>query len=297
MDAAICVDSRCSLGEGIIWDAHNRRVLWTDIDSSVIWSYTPGTGDVRRWKVPDRVGMLASCSRGNVLIGMTKGLYVVDLDAASDEHLAVTKLVDVEPDCRDTRINDGRSDRDGNIVFGTMNESPGHPATGHFYQYSSANGLRRLDVGPAAIPNSICFSRDGRTIWFCDSLDRTIRCGNYDPADATITGIEIFARLAPDEGLPDGSIVDADGYVWNAAWAGGVVRRYDPDGRIERVVRIPTKHPTCPAFGGPDCSILYVTSSRNEHTEDELAGSPQAGGLFSVAIPGIRGVVDTPFAL
>jgi L-arabinonolactonase len=97
------------------------------------------------------------------------------------------------------------------------------------------------------------------------------------------------------DGHPDGSIVDADGCLWNAAWGGAAVRRYRPDGRLDVTVRIPTNNPTCPALGGAGLATLYVTSSRQQHTPEELARTPQAGGVFAVHLPDVRGIADSPF--
>jgi L-arabinonolactonase len=132
-------------------------------------------------------------------------------------------------------------------------------------------------------------------MYFTDTPTGVIRCGDYDADAATVSNVRDFATIAPEDGHPDGSIVDADGCLWNAAWGGGVVRRFRPDGRLDRAVEIPTKNPTCPVFGGTDLATLYVTSSRQQHTPEELAGAPQAGGVFAVQIPGVRGIADTLF--
>jgi sugar lactone lactonase YvrE len=206
----------------------------------------------------------------------------------------VSHLVDVDPGLPSVRLNDGRTDRWGNLVFGTLNEAPDQTPIGSFYQFSWRHGLRRLALPGVAIPNSICFSLDGRTMWFCDSLDRVIRCCDYDAASAHVHNIRIFARCA---GLPDGSIIDGDGCLWNAEWGSGGVRRYTPAGHVDRVVTVPTKNPTCPCLGGPGLHDLYVTSSREEHSDDELDRTPAAGGLFSLRVEDVAGVPDTLFAL
>jgi L-arabinonolactonase len=174
-----------------------------------------------------------------------------------------------------------------------MNEAEDAPA-GSFYQYSAGRGLRRLDLGGVTIPNSICFSLDGRTMYFCDSLERRIRQCDYDAASGVVANVREFVRFAHSDGLPDGSIVDAEGCLWNAAWGVGRVRRYAPDGRVLGQFLVPAKNTTCVAFGGDGLADLYITSSRQEMTDNELASTPDAGGLYHAAI-GPIGVCDAAF--
>jgi L-arabinonolactonase len=195
-----------------------------------------------------------------------------------------------------TRINDGRTDRAGNFVFGTMNEDETEDAEriGSFYQYSARYGLRRLDLGGVAIANSICFSQDGRRMYYCDSPRRRIMQCDYDAERAAVANAREFVVFAPHEGLPDGSVIDAAGCLWNAAWGAGAVRRYTPDGRVDREITVPARNPTCPTFGGDALDDLYITSSRQEMTNDELEGTPHAGGVYAV-MPGAQGLPESFF--
>jgi L-arabinonolactonase len=294
MKADLLIDARCELGEGAVWDAGRARLWWTDIDGRAIWRFDPVTQVTERFTPPDRTGFLAIGASGRILLGCAKALYLAEVHGTS---LTATKVADVEADLPTTRVNDGRADRAGSVVFGTLDEqSPRQPIAG-FYQYSPARGLRRLALPNCRVSNSICFSPDGRTIYFTDTPTNVIRCGDYDAGAAAVANLRDFAALGPRDGHPDGSIVDADGCLWNAAWGGSVVRRFTPDGRLDRAVEIPTKNTTCPVFGGADLATLYVTSSRQQHTADELARAPQAGGVFTALVPGVRGLADTPLTL
>ena len=54
---------------------------------------------------------------------------------------------------------------------------------------------------------------------------------------------------------PDGSCIDAEGYVWNAVYAGGQAVRYAPSGEIDLAIDLPVSHPTCCCFGGPEYRV------------------------------------------
>jgi L-arabinonolactonase len=292
--AELVVDARCTLGEGPVWSPRDRALFWTDIEGARLWRYGAIDGGMESWTVPDRLGSFALCASGRVLLGLAKGLYWARLDAAPDEALEVTLAVPVESDLPSTRINDGRTDRAGNFVFGTLNEAAGRAPLGRFYQFSAAHGLRRLNLEAVAISNSLCFSPDGATIYFCDSPQRVIQRGDYDAAAARVSNVREFVRLTDADGLPDGSTIDREGCLWNAAWGSARVRRYTLDGAVDQEVAIPARNPTSVAFGGEVLSDLFVTSSRQEMTDEELRAMPGAGGLFRVATSA-RGLLDRLF--
>ncbi len=294
MSAALLVDSRCTLGEGVVWCSRRAAWLWTDIEGCRLWLHRPADNTTRSWRLTDRLGSFALCQSGRLLLGLAKQIAIADLDAATGETLAGRTLLELEPGL-ETRVNDGRTDRAGNFVFGTMSELPEHEPIGSFYQYSIAHGLRRLDLGTVGIPNSICFSPDGLTMYFCDSPRREIMQATYDAAAATVSSIELFADVSGLRGDPDGSIVDANGGLWNAVWGAGVIRRFTPGGLVDRQVPVPARQPTCVAFGGNDLDILAVTSARQGLTDEELATEPLSGGVFAVTAIGAPGLEDTRF--
>jgi len=55
--------------------------------------------------------------------------------------------------------------------------------------------------------------------------------------------------------------VDAEGFLWCAQWFGARITRYDPDGKVERVVRLPAAQTSSLTFGGPDLDTIFVTSA------------------------------------
>jgi sugar lactone lactonase YvrE len=293
--AILWVDSRCTLGEGIIWSERCGALLWSDIQSFRLWRYAQYNDVVHSWVLPDRLGALAECESGKLLLGFTKQLSMTTLH---DEHqsgiLDITPVASVEAAQASTRVNDGRTDRAGNFVFGTLNEHRDKRPIGNFYQFSIQHGLRRLELPSIVIPNSICFSPGGQTMYFCDSLERKIMSCDYRADEAKVANVHELVRFAPYQGLPDGSVVDADGCLWNAEWGSAMVRRYSPSGRIDREIAIPAKNPTCVAFGGSRLDELYVTSSRLEMSPEELERTPHAGGVYRV-IPGVTGIRDRKF--
>lgn len=112
----------------------------------------------------------------------------------------------------------------------------------------------------------------------------------FDPVTTKFSNRRVFVEVSPSEGDPDGATCG----VLVAHWGGWRVTRYDPKGRVDRVVKMPVQKPTCPLFGGPRRDILYVTSASIQLTPDELQQQPQADSLFAFE-PGVKGLPEAHF--
>ena len=285
--AEVVVEARNELGEGVVWSPDDGEVQWTDIFGRRFWAYRPSDGRSRSVALPDRLACFAPLGGARLLAGFAGGLEVFDLESGARRPIAA-----VEADRLTTRLNDGRLDRQGRLVFGTMDEDPHARPIGQIYSYGGGPGPRVLASG-VSIANSIAFSPDGRRMYFADTPTKIIRAYDYDIDSGELSGERTFAALQ-GLGSPDGSTVDSDGCLWNAEWGGGRVVRYTPDGRVDRTVDLPCAHVTCCAFGGANLDWLFVTTARTGLDSAALAREPHAGALFAVDA-GVRGLADTPF--
>jgi len=286
----IAVQAANRLGEGVLWCDRAQALYWTDIHASMLWRYVPAGGAVRSWPMPERLCSFALCVADDwLLIALASRLAF--FNTASGEIREIRPLT-VPPQ---TRANDGACDRQGRFVFGTLHEPSNEPkrAIGPFFRLDADLTLRELPLPRAAIANSIAFSPDGGTMYFCDSLQKKIlRCEYGDGIGALSTFVDLTAL---EGGEPDGTAVDIEGGVWNAQWGASRVVRYRPDGREDRVVALPTAQPTRPAFGGPALSTLYVTSAHDGMTDAARSIDRQAGDVFAFE-PGVAGLREPRFA-
>lgn len=280
------------LGEGIQWCPRAQALYWTDIQAATLWRHRPADGATDTWPMPERLASFALCEREDwLLLGLASRLALLHLPSGTLE-----PVCEVEADLP-TRLNDGTCDREGRFVFGTLHEpADGGPkrAIGSFYRLDTDLSLHRLELDRVAIPNSLAFSPDGRTLYFCDSPQRVIRRCAYG-VDGVPGNAEDWVDLRDIAGEPDGSTVDAEGGVWNAQWGMGRVVRYAPDGRADTVVNVPASQPTRPALGGDALDWLYVTSARDGLSAQALQDDPQAGNLFAVRVSR-RGLPEARFA-
>ena len=280
------VDAKNQLGECVLWCERTGRVLWTDILGATLYAHTPSTGKTEQWAMPEALASFAlTGSDDRLLLGLASQLAFYDFSTG-----AVTPICEVETGLT-TRLNDGRCDRQGRFVFGTFNMALPKQRIGAYYRLGADLKLERLPLPACAIANSICFSPDGATMFYCNSPDRAIRCCDYDPLTGTISNDRVFATLGGGTGEPDGSCIDADGYLWNAEWGARKVVRYAPDGSVDRVIEVAALQPSCVALGGPDLNVLYVTSARVDIAEPK-AGD---GALFQAALSGVCGIPESRF--
>ncbi len=279
------------LGEGLQWHAPSGRWWWTDIEGCCIHAWTPGGGASLRVRLPERVGSFVHARSGALILAMAKRvarLVVPDLQASGTVEADVETLAPLEIHLPTTRANDGRCDRNGAFVFGTLDEAEPRRPIGGFYQYTLDRGLHRLPLDGVAIANSICFSPDGRRLYYCDTPTRRIMVCDYDSASARVSEPRVFVKKEADQGYPDGSCVDAQGHLWNAEWGAGTVARYAPDGRPLGRYTVPVSHTTCPAFGGPGGTQLLVTTAREGLGSADLMARPLSGSLFGMQVePGL----------
>lgn len=285
------VPARHELGECVLWCERTGRLMWTDIPAAELWIHSPATGALQSWRMPERLCCFAlTASDDRLLLGLASGLAFFDFSTG-----AVTRICDVETDITSTRLNDGRCDRQGRFIFGMFNAQgdPREPVGG-FYRLNHDLSLERLPLGGVAIANSICFSPDGRTMYYADSQTLAIRCCDYNPCSGVITNPRVFVEAGVVPGEPDGSTVDAEGFLWSTRWGAGQVVRFAPDGSVDRVLALPAPQPTCPSFGGPGLDVLYVTSARQWMSPEQLAAAPQSGSVFARGA-GVRGLPEQRF--
>ncbi len=181
-------------------------------------------------------------------------------------------------------FNDLCTDAQGNILVGSLRShaigSPGPRETGELYRIDAA-GTATLLYDDVAMSNGMGSSPDGSRFYHNDSARNQVLVHDVSP-DGSYTNRRVFAQ-AP-RGVPDGLAVDEDGCVWIAAYGGGCVTRFTPDGLLDRHLEIPAKIVTSLCFGGSDRRELYVVTADN--TDDKAL----AGCIFRtrVDVPGLR---------
>ena len=276
----------CALGEGLHWDGR-RGLLWlVDIlNQELIW-FDPKVGVVGRRGLPEPIGwVLALTDSDRVLIGLKSGIALVD---PFDIDRPIEWLDRSFPGRPDLRLNDAKVDKFGRVWAGAMSAHDDVDVTGSLAHYDvRLNAWKIVDAG-YLVPNGPAFNAECSIMLHSDSARGTVYRYELDPDTGTLKGRTIWRVFPPEEGLPDGMTFDAEGFVWIAHWGAGQVCRYDPLGRLDVAISMPTSQVTNVCFGGDSMERLFVTSASHGLSGDD----PHAGSLFEIHDVGVRGLTS-----
>ena len=275
------------LGEGVTWDAANRRLISVDILRGRIHLFDPASGSLRTLDAGQPVGAAVPRRGGGLVLALRDGFATLDTESES-----LHMVAPVEFDKPGQRMNDGACDARGRFWAGTMcmQERPG---LGSLYRLDPDGTVHTMATG-VGISNGIDWSLDGTRMYYVDSLTQRIDQFDFDLSAGTIANRRPLASIDANDGCPDGLTVDAEGGIWLALWGGSALHRYLPDGTLDRILRVPVTHPTTCAFGGPSLQDLYVTSATIKLSESERRLQPYAGAVIRCR-PGVTGRAAHPY--
>lgn len=271
-EALLVHDAHATLGEGPAWDPAGGTLVWIDILRSQVHRFRPSDSTDEVTPVARHIGAVAVRASGGLLLALQDGFWL--MDAAG----AVRLLAPVEAEDPTTRMNDGAVDPSGAFYCGTMayDEAPGRAS---LYRVTPDGEVVTILTG-STISNGIDWSPDGRTCYYIDTPTRGVDAFDWDPSTGALRNRRRVVTIGDGEGFPDGMTVDAEGFLWVALWDGWGVRRYAPDGTLDRALELPVARVTACAFGGADLRDLYITTASDRLTEPDLVAQPAAGGLF-----------------
>ena len=276
-----------ALGEGPLWDVAEERLYWIDSYGPAVHRADLKGGDRQTWKLPEPIGSMALRETGGAVLALRSGFHFLDFASG-----AVTRINETQPGELRPRLNDGKVDRQGRFVAGSMDFEESEPL-GKLFRFDPDLSCHELDRGNIC-SNGPCFSPDGRTLYFADTGKRVIYAYGYDVATGAVASRRVFTRFDPSRGLPDGATVDAEGYVWSVEVYAGRLVRFDPSGVIDRVVGLPVFSTTSVSFGGPNLDIAFVTSMARPHN-GHYHKEKEAGFVFAVHGLGVRGLPEPRF--
>ncbi len=289
-----CVlQTEATVGESPVWHVGEQRLYWIDIQGKQIHRFDPATHTNESFELPGIVTCIQLRAKGGLVLTLKKHFAFFDPD---NNHLQ--KLASVEEDLPENRFNDGKCDPHGRFWAGTMDAKDWKKPSGNLFRMDADQTVTKMQ-SQVICSNGSGWSLNGRTMYYTESFRYAIFAYDFDPSSGTISNRRTFAEIDTNDrkagGFPDGMTVDAEGFVWSNQVGVGKIVRYDPNGKIERIVQMPVPRATDCTFGGINFDTLFITSARETMTPAQLQKAPLSGSLFAVDA-GVRGLPSPAFS-
>lgn len=278
---------QAELGECPLWSVE-EQVLWcVDILAPAIHRFDPQSGELQTFPQAEEVGCIGLREKGGLIAALRGGVWLLDAQGKPER-----KIADNPGIASKSRFNDGRVDPWGNFWCGSLWE-PQDKDGALLCRVDSDLNIKVM-ARDIKISNGVAFSPDRRWMYHSDTPNKVLWRYPLSPAGEPGER-ELFRRFDAKGGLPDGAAVDSEGFYWSAQFDGGRVVRIDPhSAEIVDEIALPVRWPTMVAFGGKDLKTLYITSSREDRSAEELARYPQSGDIFAVEVE-VAGVPEPRF--
>ena len=289
-DWKIIAQTRDKLGETPMWHAGEQAIYWTDWYGPTIHRMAWGQDKIESWTIPGEtvLGSFVFASNGRLLLAVDSGLKLFDPATG-----ATTPFLDPNGGREGVIYNDGKMDRFGRLWVGTHEITETDPRA-ILYCVAPDGSWNVGDSGYASC-NGPAFSPDGRTMYFSDTVGRRIVAYDVSPDTRRLSRRRVFATFAPDQGMPDGLTVDAEGGVWCAQYGGGRVSRFHPDGAVHSTHHLPCPITAAVGFGGPDMTTLFIATGWNAGVQ-KAADETGVGGALLAIETSFKGIPEPIFA-
>ena len=279
----LVIDSQSDLGEGSIWNWKTGELIWVNITGKILNFYNPKTANNKEMFTGQMIGTVVPAESGHVIVALKNGIYSLDPMTGTKK-----MIVDPEKDIPDNRFNDGKCDPAGRLWVGTMSIS-GKKEAGSLYRLDPDSSIHKM-IENVSISNGIVWSPDATKMYYIDTPTKKVMKYDYDDKTGEISNPKVAVEVSSEMGSPDGMTIDAEGNIWVALWGGSAVGCWNPKtGKLLRKIEVPAKNITSCAFGDDDLGTLYITTARQNTSNEDLQKFPNAGGVFKMR-PGVKGM-------
>jgi len=278
----------CILGESPIWHPQEQVLYWVDILKPTLHRFNPKNNTHQSWVMPTDIATVAPNKKGGLIAAFKHGVAILN-PIATDIHYCDQMSLE---SASHNVFNDGHVDHQGRFWIGSKNITENTPTAELFCVSADKKLVKKEDH--IIVSNGVIASPDSHYFYLADSPRRIIYRYDFDAKTGEISNRKPFITVPKETGVPDGMTFDAQSYIWGCHFGGGRVTRYTPDGKIDRIIKMPVTYPTSCCLGGPDLKTLYITSARRDFSDEQLKQEPQAGFLFAIDVD-VPGVVEGEF--
>jgi gluconolactonase len=243
--------------EGPAWDAETGTLYYSNCQGGWIGRYGQDGAEVflrgtKDSKVFERTngmawgpdGLIYACEygRGKILRFNREGQIEIYVKSYEEKPF--------------NRPNDLAFDPAGNLFFTDPNKYTRDNPDGRVFRVSAEDRSVSKVAEGLGFPNGLAFSKDGKTLYVCESAFNRILKYQVEP-DGALSEKSVLVDLPG--GDPDGMNLDMEGKIIVAHFGGGAIYKISPVGGILEKIPTPGQKPSNVEFAGPDLKTLYIT--------------------------------------
>ena len=264
-------EAKTAVGGSLWWD-QSGFLYWCDqstgaVHRSALGGATNG-GDDGAIALPPPLAVFAPSQDGFVIAGKNAVALV------GPGGTGLRAFARVPHETESVRFGWGACDPYGRLVAATFDAEGSSGGTIYSIE---PNGESRPIYNRAGAVSGMQWSDDGGTMWFADVRLATIFSCGYSPA-GDMTNVQPLVRGIRCSGLAR----DTMGGLWSGIYDGGKIARWDASGNQSLELEIPASRITSVAFGGAELSTLFIATSREGVTAQQLATHPLSGSIFGI---------------
>tara|TARA_B100001175_G_scaffold192010_1_gene162878 strand:- start:941 stop:1831 length:891 start_codon:yes stop_codon:yes gene_type:complete len=278
--------ARTVLGEGVLWVPDHNSIYFVDIKKKKILIFNIKSKKKKIIKLNKEIGFIAHFKKHIFILGLKSEIRVLNF-----KNKKILKSIPIEEDKPLNRINDGKTDQQGRLWFGTMDNPERKIRNGSLYCLDKNLKLHKIDSkyyitnGPAFINKNTFFHTDSsRKIIFKIKINK-----NYK-----IIYKKIFIKFSNKEGSPDGMTLDKNKNLWICHFGGACISIYNIKGRIINKINFLAKNITNCTFGGKKTDELFVTSALKGMKKKQINEYYYSGSLFKIKT-NMKGLISKSF--
>ena len=267
-------NTKCTLGEGTLWVKEHNSIYFTDIKKKKIFVLNTKNNKKKIIKLDKEIGFLAHINKDNFILGLKGELRIVNL-----KNNKKIKSIKIENEIKSNRINDGKTDLNGKLWFGTMDNLERNINKGSLYCLDNNFFLKKVDTN-YYITNGPAFLSE-KTFYHSDSRLKKIYKISVDK-NLNILKKNIFKKFNKKTGSPDGMTLDTNKNLWVCHFGGARISVFDTKGKKIHVINFPAKNITNCIFGGKNNSEIFVTSAIKSMNKKDIIKYKYSGALFKI---------------
>ncbi len=238
------------LAEGPIWDYRFERYFFVDIKKN--YFYMIRNNSLKKYKLIKKVtSIILTNKENNIIIITFNSIIMYDLKKKK-----IIKTLH-KSNFINERFNDSFILSDEKILISSMDNSE-KKKIGKLYLFNRFKKKKVL-LKDFIIGNGIDYCNLKKKFYF--SISDMGLLVSFELKKNKIINKKYFCKIPKKYGVPDGITIDREGLVWVSCYGGGHILRFNQKGKVNSLIKVPSKFPTSLCFGGKNFRDILITSA------------------------------------